>query len=149
MKTEEQKERDRTKSQEYRDKDRAEYNRKAREWRSKNADKVNARTRELRKIDPTRFREAEKRRYEKNPLRSKLQKYNISEEGYLNMVEAQKNKCCICEKDMKSVNIDHCHKTGKVRGLLCTACNTGIGKLKDDTSILQNAINYLTKYKEE
>lgn len=42
-----------------------------------------------------------------------------------------------------SWSIDHCHKTGKVRGLLCKTCNTGIGHLKDDPNILRSAINYL------
>ena len=44
-------------------------------------------------------------------------------------------------------NIDHCHATGEIRGVLCWDCNVGIGKLNDDVSGLQNAINYLERNK--
>lgn len=57
----------------------------------------------------------------------------------------QDGRCAICNKEMKQVNVDHCHKTQEVRGLLCTACNTGIGKLKDDISVLESAIKYLKR----
>ena len=45
----------------------------------------------------------------------------------------------------KSLHIDHDHKTGKVRGLLCHGCNTAIGLMKDDVNILTKAIEYLKK----
>jgi hypothetical protein len=41
------------------------------------------------------------------------------------------------------LSIDHCHETGKVRGLLCDACNTGIGRFSDQVDLLQKAIDYL------
>lgn len=48
------------------------------------------------------------------------------------------------EEFHKKLSVDHCHKTGKVRGLLCSNCNTAIGLLKEDINVLKNAINYLT-----
>jgi hypothetical protein len=71
------------------------------------------------------------------------------------MAEAQDHKCAICrqpETEMRNgivrhLSVDHDHVTGKVRGLLCTACNTGIGKFKDDTDLLALAIAYLLKHR--
>lgn len=65
----------------------------------------------------------------------------------------QQGKCKICCSEISfdgtsgskdsTANIDHCHTTGKVRGILCWPCNTALGKFKDDTEILNSAINYL------
>lgn len=71
-----------------------------------------------------------------------LQKYGLSLEAYNKLLIKQDGKCAICDK-YKPLNVDHCHKTGKVRGLLCFNCNTGIGKLYEDKDILHKAINYL------
>ena len=72
--------------------------------------------------------------------------YGITIEQYNEMLKAQNNKCLICHaefKTMKSTYIDHNHITGKVRGLLCVKCNSGIGYLNDDINLLKEAINYL------
>lgn len=65
------------------------------------------------------------------------------------MLHNQGNKCKICETHEsefdKRLAVDHCHKTGKVRGLLCSSCNTSLGKFKDDPEILRRAINYLER----
>jgi hypothetical protein len=77
----------------------------------------------------------------------------ITEEIYLNMLKDQNDKCLICkvsfdEIHSRDIHIDHCHTTNVVRGVLCARCNTGIGSLKDDTSVLESAIKYLEKFKE-
>ena len=46
-------------------------------------------------------------------------------------------------EDQGDFAVDHCHKNGKVRGLLCRSCNLGIGQLRDDIEVLSNAITYL------
>ena len=118
-----------------------------REYRRDNSDKINAQVRQRRKDNIERYREYDRKRYAKDPLGRKLERYKISKEQYLQMELDQNNKCSICEKEMNVVNIDHCHETEEVRGLLCTACNTGIGKLKDDINILESAIKYLSSFK--
>lgn len=55
----------------------------------------------------------------------------------------QKGKCAICKIDMTSLCIDHCHKTNKIRGLLCNPCNLGLGNFKDNPKYLKKAIKYL------
>lgn len=78
------------------------------------------------------------------------QKYGLEYSQYLNMLEQQKGLCAICESPApdhhkKRLNIDHCHATGKVRGLLCDACNRAIGLLKDSPLLLNKAISYLAR----
>jgi len=74
-------------------------------------------------------------------------KYGINKEEYNTMLEEQDFSCKICNAHIAELDrklyVDHCHTTGKVRGLLCITCNTGIGMLKDDIEILENAIKYL------
>lgn len=78
-------------------------------------------------------------------------KYGVTSEKYQEMLDSQNGVCAICktkpnfDKWKKRFVIDHCHVTGRVRGLLCDPCNRGIGMLKDDPSILENAIKYLAR----
>ncbi len=60
------------------------------------------------------------------------------------LFEVQHGKCAICNKTKKLLHVDHCHETGKVRGLLCYNCNNGLGRFKDNIEFLKTAINYLT-----
>jgi hypothetical protein len=78
----------------------------------------------------------------------KLQKaFGISYQEYLKMLEAQQGACAICGTTdtgkRKAFAVDHCHDTGKIRGLLCSNCNTGIGNLRDNIKLLERAIEYL------
>jgi protein-arginine kinase activator protein McsA len=54
-------------------------------------------------------------------------------------------KCNICNKKEKKLHVDHCHKTKKVRGLLCGSCNKGLGLFKDDKESLLEAAEYLKR----
>jgi hypothetical protein len=75
--------------------------------------------------------------------RSKLRlKYGITLEQYDAIVVAQDGRCGIC-RERKELVVDHCHTKNRVRGLLCSGCNTGIGHLKDDPALLKSAILYL------
>lgn len=62
--------------------------------------------------------------------------YGIDEEEYLSMLKKQNGRCAICETqhpgaDKTNFSVDHCHKTGKIRGLLCGSCNSRLGTLED------------------
>ncbi len=90
---------------------------------------------------------------QKNKTRLLKKYFNLSFEDYQKMVRQQSNKCAICgdkERIKRNGNkmelaIDHSHRTGKVRGLLCQRCNRGLGLFKEDILRLQNAIKYLKK----
>ena len=75
--------------------------------------------------------------------RNRMYKYGITPEAFREMVQKQDGRCAICEKEVKKFHVDHSHKNGKVRGLLCSACNVGIGLLQDDPSLLLNAAEYI------
>jgi len=74
--------------------------------------------------------------------------YGISVDEFNELLRLQNNCCAICNKHISAVrrrmNIDHDHNTGKVRGILCTGCNTGLGHLGDNIEGLEKAIEYLT-----
>lgn len=73
--------------------------------------------------------------------------YGISMQEFDRLLEFQKHGCAICNKPItklsRRMNIDHDHKTGQVRGLLCSGCNTGLGHLGDDVQGLKRALEYL------
>ena len=73
-------------------------------------------------------------------------RYGIEPQEYLNIMDAAQN-CEICNISKENVRLvfDHDHKTNKFRGILCDACNTGIGFLKDNIEILLSAIKYLER----
>ncbi len=98
--------------------------------------------------------ETEKKRIEayklKNPLIAKGIKlkryYNMTVETYYKMLADQNGVCKICNKTCstgRELCVDHCHKTGKIRGLLCGKCNTGLGSFNDDKDKMLVAIKYL------
>ncbi|MFF4697611.1 endonuclease VII domain-containing protein [Streptomyces chattanoogensis] len=68
--------------------------------------------------------------------------YGIAEAQRDEMIAAQAGVCAICRK-APAVHVDHCHKTGKVRGVLCFNCNSALGKLGDDPDAIRRAIAYL------
>lgn len=82
------------------------------------------------------------------------QSFGISLNDYHNMVAAQGNKCAMCGEaetemrggEVKALAVDHNHSTGKVRGLLCSACNKAIGLLKEDRELFFAGVRYLDKH---
>lgn len=89
--------------------------------------------------------EEARRRQRKYALKKK---YGLSLEGYEQMLARQRGCCAICHRpteDPLSLFVDHCHASGKVRGLLCQACNSGIGMFEDDVDRLREAIRYLSE----
>lgn len=65
------------------------------------------------------------------------------------LLAKQHNKCAICSNPVgvkkKDCSLDHCHRTGRVRGVLCHLCNSALGFFRDDPKLLYLAIKYLTK----
>lgn len=79
-------------------------------------------------------------------------KYGLADDEYQKMFNDQNSVCAICKNSetrigtnnaVMNLAVDHCHKTGKIRGLLCANCNTSLGGFKDDINLLQSAIRYL------
>lgn len=84
-------------------------------------------------------------------------KYNLSEDEYVDLVNKQRGMCAICSASLidpdssntTHLHVDHDHKTGKTRGILCRGCNLMLGFARDNTDFLYNAICYLQSYEEE
>jgi len=77
-----------------------------------------------------------------------LKRYGITRGQKIEMIEKQNYKCLICGTDLrklpsKFIGVDHCHKTGIVRGILCSKCNNGLGCFDDNAIRLISAIRYL------
>lgn len=76
-----------------------------------------------------------------------LKTYGITIEEYEIRLDAQQGRCLICRDELVRPFIDHCHKLGHVRGILCQHCNSGLGFFKDNPATLERAIKYLRQYR--
>lgn len=117
--------------------------------RTNNKELAKKRARDWRLKYPERSRELSKNYQRLHPdkvLEWQLRKYGLTLEQY----KAFGNKCMICGKEPHGMEngklrlcVDHDHKTGRVRGLLCGACNIAIGHFYHNSELLENAIKYL------
>jgi hypothetical protein len=80
--------------------------------------------------------------------------YGVTLEWYQKSLSDQNGVCAICKRQemtkirgkLISLSVDHCHVSGKARGLLCTPCNRALGLFQDSPSVLQEAESYLKKF---
>jgi hypothetical protein len=118
-------------------------------WRSKNKEKTqliykkyNNKTTTKQKLKE--YYQKNKNNWKNNNLQKK---YKISLDEYNDLLQKQNFKCAICHTERcssgKSFAVDHDHKNGKVRGLLCKNCNLGLGLFKDNIEIVKKVILYL------
>lgn len=112
----------------------------------KNVDKTLLSEEQLKEYERRRVRmnRNTRRWYDKNPFRARSVKYGIPEEACREMLA--ETHCQICKHEFENdpdKKVDHCHATGKVRGVLCSSCNIMLGLAEDDVSVLAAAIEYL------
>jgi hypothetical protein len=123
------------------------------EWRKNNPDVVKAYTQKSRSkpevaAKKKEYQNANKEKHKVLNTDARLKReYGIDLNRYNQMFEEQNGCCKICNQHQSNFSrafaVDHCHATGKVRGLLCFKCNTALGKFNDDITLLKNAIKYL------
>lgn len=109
-----------------------------RDWASANPEKIKAYALKYYYANPT--KSATKRE------KQKLRQWGLTIEQYEELLKRQNGVCAICNKACSSgrkLAIDHDHKTGRIRGLLCSNCNLGLGKFFDNKELLRKAISYL------
>ena len=83
---------------------------------------------------------------ERKASRLLMQKYGITLEDKIKLLMDQQGVCAICEKEIynpQDAYVDHNHVTGKIRGILCSECNLGLGIFKDSIMGVERALNYL------
>jgi hypothetical protein len=71
--------------------------------------------------------------------------YGITQDRYQKFLQAQEGRCEICQKIPKVFCVDHCHTTGKIRGLLCKPCNMFLGRISDSPEAVLRVTEYLKK----
>lgn len=80
-------------------------------------------------------------------------KYGMSLDERIELLNSQGCKCAICRSPLEAsggnTHTDHCHSTGKIRGILCTNCNRGLGHFQENTTNLMAAIEYLQAHTED
>jgi Autographiviridae endonuclease VII len=113
----------------------------ARRWREANLERISTAAAEYRRANPDKCRVAQRR----NGLK---RNYGLTVDQYDALLTEQQGRCAICGGTEPGPNyarfvVDHCHRTGKVRGLLCALCNWGIGYLQDNPEIMTSATVYL------
>lgn len=112
----------------------------SKKYKELNKEKVKKRIKKYKKLDPNYYR---KINLKKN--------YKISLQEFNKLSKNQNNKCAICllhkNKLKRGLFVDHCHKSNKIRGLLCGKCNASIGLMNENIFIFKNAIKYLMQYK--
>jgi hypothetical protein len=132
---------------------------KAQRYYQRHRDKVLAKHKELRQENPEKFRGWSKRYRENNPdserARHLMREYGITIEQYNAMEVQQGGVCAICKQPETQerngvkyrLAVDHCHKTGNVRGLLCFKCNSAMGSFEKRDVPLANVEKYLEVWK--
>lgn len=99
----------------------------------------------------TAARYARYEQYRLAEMKREMRKYGITVEIYNALLLEQNNSCATClraaKEFTKRLAVDHCHTTGKVRGLLCSQCNTALGKYRDDIETMERAITYLKRHR--
>lgn len=109
-------------------------------WYLSNRQKVVANAKRWRLLNPDKHSNSEWKSVLKR-------RYGLSVEQYMAMLKRQKGLCAICQKpySTKRLHVDHCHRNGHVRGLLCARCNLGIGYFADSPRLLKRAAGYVNK----
>lgn len=100
-----------------------------------------------RKLNSPNYEKEHYKKYKTHYLnKNMIKKYGITLEDYKFINDKQRSTYLVCLEYDPKLYVDHCHKTGKVRGLLCHSCNIGLGNFKDNTLLLTSAIRYLQIY---
>ena len=113
------------------------------EWRKQQSDYQ----RDYRARNRDRIRKKQAAYNKANALAIRLKRKGLNPEDHAEYIQKHDGRCDICGGDpdgrWKRLNIDHCHETGKFRGLLCQKCNRGLGLFSDDERLLAKAASYV------
>ncbi len=127
----------------------------ATKWKRENRDRINKQAADDKIKNPEKYAKWRRDYYERNSLnintRVICRYHGLDLPSYEQMFTAQNNQCAICGKEetrklkgtVMRLCVDHDHKTGKIRALLCHDCNSGLGKFYDSADLLTKAAIYL------
>lgn len=138
---------------EYRNKNKTSCAARSKLWRENNKEELEMKARRYRTEKREFLSQKDREEYRTPKVLNQilLRSFGITLEQYNAMNEAQSGLCAICNRPpitkASRLSVDHCHETGKIRGLLCTRCNTGIGMLGDSIQYVESALLYLVSHK--
>ena len=117
-------------------------------YREKNRELLREKNKKYSKENPEIVKNSKLKYRAKNKQNIKEQRrqmrYGITKQQYDEMLERQQYCCAICSKTpKKTLDVDHCHSNGEIRGLLCNSCNQALGLFKDNKQYISMAIQYL------
>jgi len=143
-------------AKEWREKNKDRFESKRNEWAKANHDRIVERRREHYQLNKDRILSRNKKAYLKRKAEGRNKshaarvkaKYGLEWSDYCRIADAQGGCCAICRDASQKLVVDHCHVTGVVRGLLCDRCNVGIGRLGDNATGVQKALDYLKAFEE-
>jgi Recombination endonuclease VII len=129
----------------------------AREYRAKNPEKARANWRKWAAANPDKvFTDRRRKQIREwaaaNRGKRREYKYGVSQEAFDAILQTQNFRCAACKSDLrairsKHVHLDHCHDTGRIRGVLCHSCNMALGLMKEDSSRLKALAAYIEDFK--
>lgn len=130
-----------------------------RRWRAANPEKVKAYTRDKawRSAYMQEWNRKNRQKLSVKERRRRLQRYGLTPEQYDQMFQQQEGRCAICRRHVSELStrhakhpdrldVDHCHRSGRVRALLCFNCNAILGNANDSVATLRRAIEYLESF---
>jgi recombination endonuclease VII len=127
---------------------------RASKWQKKNPERAAARVAKWHNENPGKRAAHMNKYYASGAWRENwyMGSYGLTVAQVDKMVADQGGKCAICSKSNpggrgRRLVVDHCHKTGMIRAMLCHTCNTSLGGFMDDPEILMKAVDYIKKYK--
>lgn len=129
-------------------------NAKRRAHRAANLEAYREQERKQRDANRARYNETRQAWKERNPekvrwIQRKL-KFGVTQESWELQFELQDERCAICRNDHPGLNkdwaTDHCHETGRLRGILCHPCNKALGFMKDQPHYLRAAADYIDAF---
>ena len=129
------------------------YNKKRRKYFGKRSKEdstfrpyMNGKTKAWRKENPDKVKQGERKQ--------SLKKYDLTPEAYEEKLDKQNRRCACCRRPFAGMNlkkkppVDHNHKTGQTRDIICPECNFAIGQIHEDIERVENLLNYLKKWKD-
>jgi hypothetical protein len=116
-------------------------------WRESNPEKSRAKVKEL-------FDKNREKYYNSHNDHQLFKKYGLTRDQYKHLLASTEGVCPICVRPFGTTAytkpvVDHCHTSGKTRGIICRQCNIGLGAFRDNKISLAQAINYLTRSENE
>jgi hypothetical protein len=142
----------REQSRAYHDANKDSVNARDRARRAADGGRTNTLAKARRKADGERMRARDKAWRDANKTRLKAswlkKKYGIDAAAFAKMIKSQRGRCAICRAPFGELkgskpHVDHCHESGRIRGILCNGCNTGLGLFNESAATLKRAIRYL------